>query len=50
MTFDGKTAKIERFEDLFHTMIKIEPAVTEQLNKITFTHYSERGLYKHFPI
>ena len=30
MTFDGKTEKLELFEDLFHTMIKMQPAMTEQ--------------------
>ena len=31
MTFDGKTEKFEFFEDLFHTMIKMQPAMTEQM-------------------
>ena len=31
MTFDGKSEKFELFEDLFHTMIKMQPAVTEQM-------------------
>ena len=28
MTFDGKSKKFELFEALFHTMIKMQPAVT----------------------
>ena len=31
MTFDGKSEKFELFEDLFHTMIKMQPAMTEQM-------------------
>ena len=30
MTFDGKSEKFELFEDLFHTMIEMQPAMTEQ--------------------
>ena len=37
MTFDGKTEKFELFEDLFHTMIKMQPAMTEQM-KINHFH------------
>ena len=29
MTFDGKSEKFELFEDLFHTMIKMQPEITE---------------------
>ena len=31
MTFDGKSEKFELFEDLFHTMIKMQPEMTEQM-------------------
>ena len=31
MTFDGKSEKFELFEDLFHTMIKMQPEVSEQM-------------------
>ena len=31
MTFDGKSEKFELFEDLFHTTIKMQPEMTEQL-------------------
>ena len=37
MTFDGKSEKFELFEDLFHTMIKMQPEMTEQM-KITHFH------------
>ena len=36
-TFDGKSEKFELFEDLFHTMIKMEPVMTEQM-KIIHLH------------
>ena len=29
LTFDGKSEKFELFEDLFHTMIKMQPYMTE---------------------
>ena len=29
LTFDGKSEKFEHFEDLFHTMIKMQPDMTE---------------------
>ena len=37
MTFDGKSEKFERFEDLFHTMIKMQPEMSEQI-KINHFH------------
>ena len=37
MTFDGKSEKIELFEVLFHTMIKMQPVMTEQM-KINHFH------------
>ena len=37
MTFDGKSEKFELFEDLFHTMIKMQPKMTEQM-KINHFH------------
>ena len=37
MTFDGKSEKFELFEDLFHTMIKMQPEMTEQI-KINHFH------------
>ena len=37
MTFDGRSEKFELFEDLFHTMIKMQPEMTEQM-KINHFH------------
>ena len=37
MTFDGKSEKCELFEDLFHTMIKMQPEMSEQM-KINHFH------------
>ena len=37
ITFDGKSEKFELFEDLFHTMIKMQPEMTEQM-KINHFH------------
>ena len=31
LTFDGKSEKFEFFEDLFHTMIKMQPDITEAM-------------------
>ena len=41
MTFDGKSEKFELFEDLFHTMIKMQPVMTEQM-KINHFHSLQR--------
>ena len=37
MTFDGKSEKFELFEDLFHTLIKTQPEMSEQM-KIKHFH------------
>ena len=37
MTFDGKSEKFELFEDSFHTMIKMQPEMSEQM-KINHFH------------
>ena len=37
LTFDGKSEKFELFEDLFHTMIKMQPEMSEQM-KINHSH------------
>ena len=37
MTFDGKSEKFVLFEDLFHTMIKMQPEMSEQM-KINHFH------------
>ena len=31
LTFDGKSEKVEFFEDFFHTMIKMQPDMTEAM-------------------
>ena len=45
MIFDRKNENFELFEDLFHTMIKLQPAMTEQM-KIVQSHslLRKRGL------
>ena len=37
LTFDGKSEKVELFEDFFHTMIKMQPDMTETM-KINHVH------------
>ena len=37
LTFDGKSEKFELFEDLFHTMIQMQPEMTETI-KINHFH------------
>ena len=37
MTFDGKSEKFDLLEDLFHTMIKMQPEMSEQM-KINHFH------------
>ena len=37
LTFDGKSEKFELFENLFHTMIKMQPDMTEKM-KINHFH------------
>ena len=37
MTFDGKIEKFEVFEELFHTTIKMQPEMSEQM-KINDSH------------
>ena len=39
MTFDGKSEKFELFEDLFHTMIKMQPAMTAMTEQIKINHF-----------
>ena len=48
MTFDGKTEKFELFEDLFHTMIKMQPAMTEQMKKNHFHSLLGKGALQFF--
>ena len=48
MTFDGKTEKLELFEDLFHTMIKMQPAMTEQMKINHFHSLLRKGALQTF--
>ena len=48
MTFDGKTEKFELFEDLFHTMIKMQPAMTEQMKINQFHSLLRKGALQTF--
>ena len=44
-TFDGKKEKFEFFEDLFHTMLKLQPEMTETMKNNYFHSYlSEEAL------
>ena len=46
MTFGGKSEKFELFEDLFHTMIKMQPEMSEQM-KINHFHPLLRKIALH---
>ena len=48
VTFDGKTEKFELFEDLFHTRIKMPPAMTEQMKVIHFHSLLRKGVLQTF--
>ena len=48
MTIDGKTEKFELFEDLFHTMIKMQPAMTEQMKENHFHSLLQKGALQTF--
>ena len=48
MTFDGKTEKFKLFEDLFHTMIKMQPAMTEQMKINHFQSLLRTGALQTF--
>ena len=43
MTFDGKSEKLEQFEDLVHTMIKIPPEMSEQMKTNHFHSLLRKG-------
>ena len=47
MTFDGKTEKFELFEDHFHTMIKMQPDMTETRKSIIFIPCYAKMHYRH---
>ena len=48
MTFEGKSEKFELFEDLFHTMIKMQPAMTEQMKINHFHSLLRKGALQTF--
>ena len=48
MTFDGKSEKFELFEDLFHTMIKMQSAMTEQMKINHFHSLLRKGALQTF--
>ena len=48
MTFGGKTEKFELFEDMFHTMIKMQPAMTEQMGINNFHSFLRKGALQTF--
>ena len=48
MTFDGKSEKFELFEDLFHTMIKMQPVMTEQMKINHFLSLLQKGALQTF--
>ena len=48
MTFDGKSEKFELFEDLFHTMIKMQPTMTEQIKINHFHSLLRKGALQTF--
>ena len=48
MTFDGKSEKFKLFEDLFHTMIKMQPAMTEQMKINHFHSLLRKGALQTF--
>ena len=48
MTFDGKTEEFELFEDSFHTMIKTQPAITEQMKINHFHSLLRKGALQTF--
>ena len=48
MTFDGKSEKFELFEDLFHTMIKMQPEMNEQMKINHFHSLLRKGALQTF--
>ena len=47
-TFDGKSEKFELFEDLFHTLIKMQPVMTEQMQIYHFHSLLPKGALQTF--
>ena len=48
LTFDGKSEKFELFEDLFHTMIKRQPDMTETMKINHFHSLLQKMAFKLF--
>ena len=48
LTFDGKSEKFEFFEDLFQTMIKMQPTMTEQIKINHFHSLLRKGALQTF--
>ena len=48
MTFAGKSEKFELFEDLFHTMIKMQPTMEEQMKINHFDSLLRKGALQTF--
>ena len=46
LTFDGKSEKVEIFEDLLHTMIKMQPDMTEAMKLNHFYSLLQKMPYK----
>ena len=47
LIFDGKNEKFELFEDLFHTMLKIQPETTEAMKINHFHAHLQKKHFKH---
>ena len=50
LIFDGKNDKFELFEDLLHTMLKMQPEMTEAKKPNHFTPIYEKKHFKHSEI
>ena len=48
MTFDGKSGKFELFKNLFHAMIKMQQAMTEQMKTNLFHTLLRKGALQTF--
>ena len=48
MVFDGKSQKFELFEDLFRTMIEMQPVMTEQMKINHFHSLLRKGALQTF--
>ena len=47
MTFDSKSERFQLFEGLFHTMIKMQPNLSEQMNINNFHSLSKKMRLRH---